>query len=89
MSTSPVAADRHLTHDSLLLRFDALEAKLRKARPHDDLRSLREAFEYASCRHESQTRASGEPYIAHPLEVAHILADRRLDRVCLITSPAP
>lgn len=86
MSTSPVAADRHLTHDSLLLRFDALEAKLRKARPHDDLRLLREAFEYASCRHESQTRASGEPYIAHPLEVAHILADRRLDRVCLITS---
>ena len=51
MSTSPVAADRPLLPDSLLQRFDALEAKLRKARPHDDLKPLREAFEYAACRH--------------------------------------
>ena len=85
MSTSPVAADRPLIPDSLLLRFTALEDKLRKARPHDDLKPLREAFEFAAWRHGPQTRASGELYIAHPLEVAHILADRRLDRVCLIT----
>ena len=85
MSTSPVAADRPLIPDSLLQRFTVLEDKLRQARPHDDLKPLQEAFEFAAWRHGPQTRASGEPYIAHPLEVAHILADRRLDIVCLIT----
>jgi GTP pyrophosphokinase len=67
------------------LRFQELEEKLRAARPHEDLTMLREAFEFAASRHSSQKRRSGEPYIAHPLEVAHILAERRLDRVCVIT----
>jgi GTP pyrophosphokinase len=85
MSTSSVAADQPLMPDGAVLRFQELEEKLRKARPNEDLGLLREAFEFAAGRHASQTRKSGEPYIAHPLEVAHILADRRLDRVCVVT----
>ena len=85
MSASPVATDQPLIPDAVALRFRELEEKLRQARPHDDLGLLREAFEFAASRHSSQKRKSGEPYIAHPLEVAHILADRRLDRVCVIT----
>jgi len=85
MSTSPVAADHAPIPDAVALRFQELEEKLRAARPHEDLTMLREAFEFAASRHSSQKRRSGEPYIAHPLEVAHILAERRLDRVCVIT----
>jgi len=35
--------------------------------------------------HSGQKRQSGEPYLVHPLEVAHILADMTTDRTCLIT----
>ena len=85
MSTSPVVANRPLLPDAVRVRFSELEAKLRKTRPNDDLTPLREAFAFAVKRHASQRRVSGEPYILHPLEVAHILADRRLDQTCLIT----
>lgn len=85
MSTPSVAASPPPPPDGVRVRFEELEAKLRKTRPNDDLTPLREAFEFATERHVSQKRASGEPYIVHPLDVAHILADRRLDQVCLIT----
>ena len=85
MSTSSVAADHPPIPDGVVLRFQELEEKLRKARPNEDLGPVRDAFEFAAGRHSSQKRKSGDPYIAHPLEVAHILADRRLDRVCVIT----
>jgi len=40
---------------------------------------LQQAFDFAAEQHQSQTRESGEPYLSHPLEVALILADLRLD----------
>jgi len=46
---------------------------------------LRQAFEYAAERHRFQTRASGEPYMVHPLHVALILADMQMDLVCIQT----
>ena len=60
-------------------RFASLLDKLRQSRPSDDTGILRRAFEFAARQHESQIRESGEPYLSHPLEVAHILADLRLD----------
>ena len=44
-----------------------------------DVALLQRAFDFASEQHQSQTRRSGEPFLSHPLEVAHILADLRLD----------
>jgi GTP pyrophosphokinase len=44
-----------------------------------DLELLRRAYVFAREAHEGQTRASGEPYINHCIEVARILADRRMD----------
>jgi GTP pyrophosphokinase len=44
---------------------------------------LRRAFAFAAEQHRSQTRESGEPFLSHPLEVAHILADLRLDVTAL------
>src|SRR3954465_4218659 len=63
----------------LLDSFVLLAEKLRRVRPEDNGELLRRAFEFAAEHHGSQTRLSGEPYLSHPLEVAHILADLRLD----------
>jgi guanosine-3',5'-bis(diphosphate) 3'-pyrophosphohydrolase len=64
-------------------RFDELVAKLRQNRPADDSESLRRAYDFAAEQHKSQKRESGEPYLSHPLEVAHVLADMRLDVMTL------
>ena len=60
-------------------RFAQLESKFRKHRQAGHTRLLRRAFGFAAERHAHQKRKSGEPYLSHPLEVAHILADLRLD----------
>jgi len=65
--------------------YAELEAKIREYRPKDDLAALQQAFRFASKYHEGQTRDSGEPYMAHPVMVAHILADMRMDVVAMET----
>src|SRR5438105_3840953 len=54
-------------------------------RPKDDLSQLEKAFRFASKYHEGQSRDSGEAYMAHPVMVAHILADMRMDVVAMQT----
>jgi len=44
---------------------------------------LTKAYEFCAAEHKAQTRLSGEPYVSHPLEVANVLADMKLDVVCL------
>jgi GTP pyrophosphokinase len=65
--------------------YRSLEEKVRSLRPKDDLGALERAYRFASERHGPQLRKSGEPYITHPLAVAHILADMQMDLVCLET----
>jgi GTP diphosphokinase / guanosine-3',5'-bis(diphosphate) 3'-diphosphatase len=60
-------------------RFNALEAKVKKYHPSPDLRLLRKAFECAEEAHRGQMRRSGEPYVTHPIGVAEIIADLKLD----------
>jgi GTP diphosphokinase / guanosine-3',5'-bis(diphosphate) 3'-diphosphatase len=61
------------------LRFVELIDKVRKNRPGDDFELLRRAYDFAAEQHKSQVRLSGEPYLSHPVEVAHLLADMKLD----------
>jgi GTP pyrophosphokinase len=61
------------------LRFSELTDKVRRNRPGDDLELLRRAYEFAAEQHKTQIRRSGEPFLSHPLEVAHLLADIKLD----------
>src|SRR6202522_909338 len=61
------------------LRFVELMDKWRRNRPGDDLELLRRAYDFAAEQHKTQTRLSGEPFLSHPVEVAHILADMKLD----------
>jgi len=65
--------------------YRTLEEKVRSQRPKDDLSALERAYRFAAERHGRQVRKSGQPYITHPLAVAHILADMQMDLVCLET----
>jgi GTP pyrophosphokinase len=65
--------------------YRTLEDKVRALRPKEDLTALDRAYRYALSLHNGQVRKSGEPYITHPLQVAHILADMQMDLVCLQT----
>ena len=52
------------------------------------LEQVKKAFFYASNAHSGQFRSSGDPYVSHPIAVAKILADFKMD--CLLyTSPSP
>lgn len=53
--------------------------KIAKYDPQADLNFIRKAYAFSEKHHEGQFRRSGEPYISHPLSVAGILADLRLD----------
>jgi GTP diphosphokinase / guanosine-3',5'-bis(diphosphate) 3'-diphosphatase len=65
--------------------YRELEAKIREYRPNDDFTVLERAFRFASKCHEGQTRDSGEPYMVHPIGVAQILANMRMDLVGMVT----
>jgi len=65
--------------------YGELETKVREYRPKDDLTPLQKAFQFARRYHEGQVRDSGEPYMVHPIMVAHILADMRMDVVAMET----
>ncbi len=62
------------THD-----FETLKKKVLETNPNFNIEKLEKAYVLAEEAHAGQNRASGEPYITHPLEVAYILADLELD----------
>ncbi|HEY0613830.1 MAG TPA: bifunctional (p)ppGpp synthetase/guanosine-3',5'-bis(diphosphate) 3'-pyrophosphohydrolase [Candidatus Elarobacter sp.] len=60
-----------------------LVSKVQQYDPSLDGAWLERVFEVADHAHEGQRRASGEPYVAHPLAVADILADLEMDRATI------
>jgi len=82
-SNLPLSFNRDRTERQLDARFEALLEKLRLNRPSEDPWMVRRAYEIAAERHRDQLRSSGDPYLSHLLEVAHILADMRLDATTL------
>jgi GTP diphosphokinase / guanosine-3',5'-bis(diphosphate) 3'-diphosphatase len=85
-NTDPLPAAPPPGPDPLSAAFDSLCTGVLAIRPGEDLEPLRQAFEFARQRHSHQTRVSGEPYMMHPIAVASILAERRMDSICLITA---
>jgi guanosine-3',5'-bis(diphosphate) 3'-pyrophosphohydrolase len=65
--------------------FERLLATVREARPKDDLSGIEKAWQFAASNHAGQKRASGEPYLSHPLAVAQLLAEMRMDPVTIQT----
>ena len=60
-------------------RYQHLEKTIRGSNISADFNQIRAAFEYAQAHHGSQLRRDGTPYITHPLNVAQIVAEMRLD----------
>ncbi|MGH9604332.1 MAG: RelA/SpoT family protein [Terracidiphilus sp.] len=64
-------------------RFDALLKRIKANRSSDDTALIRKAWDFCVKHHEGQLRASGEPYIVHPLEVTEVLAEMKLDSMAI------
>lgn len=64
---------------------EELYDKVRAYYPQADISILQKAYDFSERAHSGQIRRSGEPYISHPLSVAGILADLRLDLDSIIT----
>ncbi len=65
-------------------RFRELMRRMRANRPNDDLELIRKAYEFSQKHHAGQSRASGQPYLVHPLEVALVLAEMKMDPVAIV-----
>jgi guanosine-3',5'-bis(diphosphate) 3'-pyrophosphohydrolase len=64
-------------------RFRDLLRKVRSYRESEDLSLIKKAYEFSLQHHKGTARESGEPYLAHPLQVATLLAEMRLDTTAI------
>ena len=64
-------------------KFNHLLEEVHRNRPGDDLNVIRWAWVFCMQHHEGQKRASGEPYVVHPLEVALVLAELKMDSTAI------
>ena len=69
-----------------MIDVDDLLSLVRNYNPKCNEALLRGAYAYADRMHEGQTRASGEPYFTHPVAVAAILTEQRLDDATIATA---
>ncbi len=68
-----------------MIRIEDVIETVQQNRPGADTDLIRRAYLFSALHHRGQTRASGEPYLVHPLEVSEILAEMRLDEVSVST----
>jgi GTP pyrophosphokinase len=73
------AAVREVDQQAIDKRLETLLKQVHANRPTDDIALIRKAWEFSAQHHRGQMRASGEPYIIHPLEVAEVLAEMKMD----------
>src|SRR6516162_16510 len=69
----------------MMRQYDLVE-RVRKYNPDTDENLLNRAYVYAMKAHGEQRRASGDPYFSHPLEVAAILTDHKLDDATIVAA---
>src|SRR5437667_11244057 len=68
-----------------MIRIEEIVETVAGNHPQADLDLLRRAYLFSAREHKGQKRASGESYLVHPLEVANILANMKLDEVSVAT----
>ncbi len=66
-----------------MIRFEDILDKVETYKPDFDEELLQKAYIFSAREHKGQVRSSGEPYLIHPLNVAYILADMRLDETSI------
>jgi guanosine-3',5'-bis(diphosphate) 3'-pyrophosphohydrolase len=64
-------------------QFESLLQTVHTNRPGDDLEIIRKAWIFCMQQHEGQKRASGEPYVIHPLQVGQVLAELKMDSTAI------
>jgi len=64
-------------------QFETLLQTVHVNRPSDDLEIIRKAWLFCLQQHEGQKRASGEPYVIHPLQVGQVLAELKMDSTAI------
>lgn len=74
-----------MTKQKKTITLDSLTQSVLAYFPEAPVATLQKAYEMAEKAHASQKRSSGDPYIIHPLEVAQILAELKLDLPSIIT----
>ncbi len=67
-------------------RYEHLEKTIRGYNISADFEQIRSAYAYAREHHGAQLRRDGTPYITHPLQVAQIVAEMRLDSESIIAA---
>src|SRR5512142_1420547 len=82
--TAPVARPAK-PRARMMRQYDLVE-RVRSYNPNTNADVLNRAYVYAMQAHGSQTRASGDPYFSHPLEVAAILTDLKLDDATIVAA---
>jgi len=80
---SAVAPGPTINQPTINQRFESLLQHVQANRPSEDVSLIRKAWEFCVQHHEGQMRASGEPYIIHPLEVAEVLAEMKMDATAI------
>jgi GTP pyrophosphokinase len=68
-----------------LLRLNDILDRVTSYHPDPDLDLIKKAYVYSAKVHQGQLRKSGEPYLIHPLEVAGLLAELKLDEASVVT----
>src|SRR5689334_21585270 len=66
-----------------MTRFEDILDKVESYKPDFDEEVLQKAYIFSAREHREQVRISGEPYLVHPLNVAYILAEMRLDETSI------
>ncbi len=80
---APVSPRPVLDQAAIDRRFESLLRQVQINRPTEDIGLIRKAWDSCVHHHKGQLRASGEPYIIHPLEVAEVLAEMKLDATAI------
>ncbi|UCB49184.1 MAG: bifunctional (p)ppGpp synthetase/guanosine-3',5'-bis(diphosphate) 3'-pyrophosphohydrolase [Deltaproteobacteria bacterium] len=68
-----------------MIRLNDITASLLSYHPKADLSLVEKAYVYSAKVHQGQVRLSGEPYLSHPLEVAHILTRMKMDVISVVS----
>jgi GTP pyrophosphokinase len=66
-----------------MIRLNDITSQILSYHPKADITLVEKAYVYSAKVHQGQIRLSGEPYLSHPLEVAYILAQMKMDTVCI------
>ncbi len=69
------------------LKISDLIEKIHSYYPAADVELIRKAYDFSANVHQGQKRLSGEPYLTHPLAVANIIADLKLDVPSVTRTP--